>query len=163
MPEDFAAFVNKTLRDEDVSKLLRTAPKLRGLIKRMYDEVRRLSGEDNDDDDDGSVFPVKTTSGTRLMRACDIFFFEAQGRKIALRTRAQEITFYSNFEQLINQLPNAFIRCHRGFIVNTRKVRSASFADNTLTMKDGSAVPISRTYRAIVRTAIDRTGGGKEL
>ena len=146
------ALLRETLRDKDVSKLLESSPKLKQLIRQMYGELRRLSG---DGEDDGSVFPVKSGAETRLLRTGDIYFFEAQGRKIALRTKAQELSFYSNFEQLLEQLPDWFLRCHRSYIVNTRKVRSVSFAENIIAMDDGSSVPFSRTYRDAVRAVWD--------
>ena len=153
MPKDLNELLRETLRDEDVSKLLDDSPKLRRLIKRMYGEIQRLS---DDDEDDGSVFPVKSGAETRLIRTCDIFLFEAQGRKVALRTKAQEISFYSNFEQLTNQLPSSFLRCHRGYIVNTKKVRNVNFAESAIMLSDGSSVPFSRTYREAVRTALGK-------
>jgi DNA-binding LytR/AlgR family response regulator len=130
---------------------------LRRLIKRLLDEIRVLRS----DEDDGSVFPVKIGSETRLLRACDIIFLESHGRKIALRTMAQEISFYSGFDGLTAQLPDWFLRCHRGYIVNTKKVLGADFALGILTLSDGSAVPFSRTYRDAVHAALDKTGGGK--
>ena len=39
MPKELSALLSETLRDEDVSKLLETSPKLRRLIKRMYGEI----------------------------------------------------------------------------------------------------------------------------
>jgi DNA-binding LytR/AlgR family response regulator len=152
MSSDLGAFVKNTLLDEEVSRCLNASSKLRILLKRLLDEIRELKGES---EDDGSVFPVKNGAETKLMRACDIFFFESRGRKIALRTRAQEITFYSNFDALAAQLPNWFLRCHRGYIVNMKKMTGADFAENTLTLSDDSAIPISRTYRDAVRAAID--------
>jgi len=153
MPKDITELLRDTLRDDDVSKLLEDSPKLRRLIKRMYGEIQRLS---DDDEDDGSVFPVKSGAETRLLKTCDIFLFEAQGRKVALRTKAQEISFYSNFEQLISQLPGSFLRCHRGYIVNTKKVRNVNFAESTILLSDDSNVPFSRTYRDAVRAALGK-------
>jgi len=151
MPKDLNEFLRETLRDEDVSKLLDESPKLRRLIKRMYGEIQRLS---EDDEDDGTVFPVKSGAETRLLRTCDVFLFEAQGRKVALRTKAQEISFYSNFEQLVSQLPGNFLRCHRGYIINTKKVTNVNFAESVILLSDGSNVPFSRSYRDAVRTTL---------
>ena len=156
IPDELNSLIRETLRDDDVSELLEASPKLRRLIKRMYGEIQRLSG---DDEDDGSVFAVKSGGETRLLRTCDIFLFEAQGRKVALRTKAQEISFYSSFEQLMNQLPDWFLRCHRGYIVNTKKMQSISFSDSTVQLTDGSSVPFSRSYRDAARAALDKLHG----
>jgi DNA-binding LytR/AlgR family response regulator len=160
MAEDLGAYVRETLRDAGVARALESSPKLRRLLKRLLDEIRRLMGIS--EEDDGSVFPIKNGAETQLIRACDIFFFEAQGRKIALRTQSQELTFYASFEHLTDQLPSWFLRCHRGYIVNAKKLRSASLAENTLMLSDGSAVPVSRTYRDAVRAALENKKGGDQ-
>ena len=156
IPDDLGALLRDTLRDENVSDLLDSSPKLRRLIKRMYGEIQRLSSEE---EDDGSVFPVKSGAETRLLRTCDIYFFEAQGRKVALRTKAQEISFYSSFEQLTNQLPEWFMRCHRGYIVNTKKMKAVNFAESNILLSDGSSVPFSRSYRDAAKAALDKLQG----
>ena len=153
MQNELSSLLRDTLRDEDVSRLLETSPKLRRLIKKMYGEIQRLT---DDDEDDGSVFPVRSGAETRLLRTCDILLFEAQGRKVALRTKAQEISFYSNFEQLKSQLPDSFLRCHRGYIVNTKKVQNVNFALSVIVLTDGSNVPFSRTYREAVRVTLSK-------
>jgi DNA-binding LytR/AlgR family response regulator len=155
MADELGLLLKKTLRDTEVARTLDGSPKLRHLIKRMYDEINRLGGEDADD---GSVFPVKSGAETRLLRTCDIFFFESQGRKTAIRTKAQEISFYSNFEDVLAQLPEHFLRCHRSFIVNAKKARSVSFSENLIAMADGSSVPFSRSYRAEVREKLGNPG-----
>lgn len=150
--------LRNAMRDKDISRLMDSSPKLRSLIRRMYGEIQRLA---EDEDDDGSVFPVKSGAETRLLRTCDIYFFEAQGRKIALRTKAQEIAFYSSFEQLLEQLPDWFLRCHRGYIINLKKLGGVNFAEGTISMSDGSDVPFSRSYRDSVRAALERFKAGE--
>ena len=151
--DELSSLIRNTLLDEGVSELLDASPKLRRLIKRMYSEIQRLSDED---EDDGSVFPVKSGGETRLLRACDILLFEAQGRKVALRTKAQEISFYSSFEQLMSQLPDWFLRCHRGYIVNTKKIKSINFTENSILLSDSSTVPFSRSYREAAKAVLER-------
>ena len=154
--KELSALIRETLRDQDVVKILTSSPKLKRLLRRMIDELRRLSDED---EDDGSVFPVKSGAETRLLRTCDIYFFEAQGRKVALRTKAQEISFYSSFEQLQELLPLWFLRCHRGYMINTKKMRGVSFSESNIAMADGSSIPFSRMYREAVRAALHKQIG----
>ena len=153
LSDELGVLITETLRDENVSRLLESSPKLRRLIRRMYDELRQQSA---DDGDDGSVFTVKSGAERRILRACDIYFFEAQGRKVALRTKTQEISFYSSFDQLKEQLPDWFLRCHRAYVINTRKIMSVNFPDSVITMTDGSDVPFSRMYRDAVRAITNK-------
>ena len=157
MAEDLNKFVREVLQDRDVALQLERSPKLYELIKRLYQQAQILSGNE---EDDGFLFPVKSGSEVNLLRCCDIYFFESQGRRIAIRTKAQEILIYSNFDQITEQTPDHFIRCHRGYIVNTHKIRSVNYSDNLITMNDDSIVPFSRTYRDEVREAVDRISSG---
>ena len=156
VPRELSILLRDTLRDESVSKILESSPKLRRLIRRMYDEIQSLL---NEDEDDQSVFPVKSGTETKLLRTYDIYFFEAQGRKVALRTRAQEISFYSSFEQIMSQVPDWFWRCHRGYIVNTKRIQSVNFAESTILLADGSSIPFSRSYRDAARAVLDKLLG----
>ncbi|NMA33880.1 MAG: LytTR family transcriptional regulator [Clostridiaceae bacterium] len=104
------------------------------------------------------VFTIRCGGEYYTIDTEDIFFFEAQGKKIAAKTRSQEIAFYSNFEAVLEQLPEWFVRCHKGFVVNTKQIVQASFTEMTLTLKDRSVVPISRTYRDEIRTIVESKG-----
>jgi DNA-binding LytR/AlgR family response regulator len=150
MDKKLEDYVRSALRGEEVARLMRQSTELRRLVGRLRDEIYRLSGE-LDAYNDGNMFQVRAEGEVRLIRACDILFFEAQGRKIALRTEAQEICFYSNFKQVLLRLPDFFRRCHKGYIVNTRKIKSINFNQSVIHMNEGSAVPFSRSYREEVQ------------
>jgi DNA-binding LytR/AlgR family response regulator len=102
------------------------------------------------------VFMIKNGAEYLPVRLSEIFFFEAKAKKMALKTKSQEITFYATFEQVTEQLPAWFMRVHKGFIVNTRKIKSANFSELALTMTDGSAIPISRRNKADVRAMLEQ-------
>jgi two-component system LytT family response regulator len=55
--------------------------------------------------------------------------------------------------------PNGFIRVHRSAIVNVshvRQIEPLSSGDQRLTLSDGTAVKVSRTYRASVAGAVGK-------
>lgn len=104
------------------------------------------------------VFTIKTGGDYFTVNTGDISFFEAQGKKIAVKTRGQEISFYSNFDSVLEQLPDWFIRCHKGYVINTRHIAQVSFTDMTLKLKDHSVIPLSRTYRDELRTLLSVKG-----
>ena len=43
------------------------------------------------------------------------------------------------------------MRCHRSFLVNTRKIQKIRMAENCLELYSGATVPLSRTYRQKIR------------
>jgi len=145
------------MRDEAVAEILRRVPKLGTLVKRLVKELRRLLGEDQDD---GLVFPVKLYGETMLFRTCDLLFFESQGRKVSLRTKAQELSFTASFEELQEKLPEYFFRCHRSYLINLRQVRGVNWKDNLITLKDGSLLVFSRSNRDAFRYALEALANG---
>ena len=80
-----------------------------------------------------------------------ICFFEARNKKIYLNTGAKEYGFYSTMEQLEQELSTSFIRCHRSFIVNVEKIEKVMFSKNLLFLTDGYEIPVSRTYKSVLR------------
>ena len=76
-----------------------------------------------------------------------VIYFESNIKKILLRTAAQEYEFYESLNDIISNAPDYFLRVHRSFCVNLRKIDSLNVADKTITMQDGSIVPFSRTFK----------------
>lgn len=80
-----------------------------------------------------------------------IYFFEAREKKVCVCTCREEFNFYSTIDRLEKELPEQFIRCHRGFIVNTEKIRKISFSQNEILLADDFEVPLSRSYKPLLR------------
>lgn len=80
-----------------------------------------------------------------------IYFFEAREKKVCVCTCQEEFSFYSTIDRLEKELPEQFIRCHRGFIVNSEKIRKISFSQNEILLADDFAVPLSRSYKSLLR------------
>ena len=108
------------------------------------------------------VFTAKSGSGYFSVEIGDISFFESRGKKIAVRARGQDILFYSNFEDVLGRLPGWFVRCHKGYVVNSRQIAHANFAEMSLKLNDQATVPVSRTYRDGVRSLLKTGLGGAE-
>ena len=49
--------------------------------------------------------------------------------------------------------PEEFIRCHRSFIINRKKIEKVVLSQSTVVMEEGLMVPISRSYRTRMRQA----------
>lgn len=122
-------------------------------IEEVYVEFIKLSGRE-----EKQVFTIKSGGDYFTVNIGDICFFEALGKKIALKTSGQEISFYSNFESVLEQLPDWFVRCHKGFVVNTRQIEHVNFTNMLLTLKDKCMIPVSRTYRDNIRACLKMGG-----
>jgi DNA-binding LytR/AlgR family response regulator len=152
-------------RAEDISLVARPSVHPSGVLlapperARLYALIREIYAEQiRTKDDHTPKFTIKTGGEHILISTGSIFFFEAKDKKIALRTENQEISFYSNFDTIIKQLPDWFIRCHKGFVVNTSKIARANLTDMTLTLTDGSVLPMSRSHRQDVSEALNLIG-----
>ena len=101
-------------------------------------------------------FAVRNGAEQVFVNTEDICFFESQAKKIALKTLSQEISFYSNFDAVLEQLPEGFVRCHKGFVVNSQHIKSVNWRDMSLAISDGSVLPVSRSYKQAVAEALPR-------
>ena len=122
-------------------------------VREIYAEFIRVSERETQ-----PVFTVRSEGEYYTVNTGDIMFFEAQGKKIAIKTRGQEILFYSNFESVLEKLPDWFVRCHKGYIVNTNEIVQTSFTKMTLSLRDQSCIPMSRTYRDEIRLLVEAKG-----
>jgi DNA-binding LytR/AlgR family response regulator len=145
--DELRELLRSTLRDRDAAVAIGQSSKLRDLLVRFELELRKAEAHGIGD----STFTIKVGSEYVTLATIDIFFFEAQGRKAVIKTKAQEISFYANFSELTDRLPEWFIRTHKGFIVNQKRIKSVNFTDMLLILTDGSTVPISRTYRTALK------------
>lgn len=119
-------------------------------IREIYVEYLRI-----EEQEEQPIFTVKNGGEYFSINTGEISFFEAQGKKIAVKTRGQEILFYSSFRTILEQLPDWFARCHKGFVVNTKQIIQTSFTEMTLMLKDESVIPISRTYKDEIRIMLE--------
>ena len=136
-----------------VSGILFAPPEQAGLykvIREVYREYVRINQISQ------PRFIVKNGAENVFVNTEDICFFEAKAKKIALKTLSQEISFYSNFDLVMEQLPAGFVRCHKGFVVNTMHVRSVNWREMSLVISDGSVLPISRNNKQTVVEALPR-------
>lgn len=96
-------------------------------------------------------YVVETREGTIHLPYDQIYFFEAREKKIYVCIGKEEYGFYSSIDKLSEELPDYFMRCHRGFIVNTKKIKKVALSQNIIYLSDGFDVPLSRSYKAALK------------
>ncbi len=96
-------------------------------------------------------YVVETREGTINIPYEQIYFFEAREKKIYVCVGKEAYGFYSAIDKLVDELPPYFARCHRGFIVNTRKIKKIMLSQNIIYLSDGYGVPLSRSYKAALK------------
>lgn len=98
--------------------------------------------------------------------SCDLFCFQAGGetvyvdkgkilymeshvRVLRLVTTEGEYSFYDSMDHAESELGEQFLRCHRSYLVNIRKIRKYSVSQ--IELEAGILIPISRSYGKAVR------------
>lgn len=107
-------------------------------LPRVMEECRReLSGAD--------YFTFSHGHRNYSIRKREILYFESRKRLIFLHTAGENYSFYQKLDALEAFLAgDAFLRCHKSFLVQERYVKS--WKDNSLWLEDGTQLPVSRAY-----------------
>lgn len=102
--------------------------------------------------DETENFVLNTRDGKTLIPYSKIIYFEASNKKINLRVGNQEYDFYGSIENLVNVVPEYFVRCHRAYLVNRKKIRTVRLSEGLIEMEGGISVVLSRTYKQYFKT-----------
>lgn len=94
---------------------------------------------------------VKTVDGTWIRLALeDIVRVAAANKHVCVVTRSGQYLVRQAMRELSDRLDARFVRVHRGDIVNTEfveKLEPWDHGDALLTLRDGTSLVLSRTYR----------------
>lgn len=107
-------------------------------------------------DDMVDVFVLETKEGITKIPYHQIYYFESSRKKIYIRLKSEEYSYYDTLEQLTGNLPDDFVRCHKSFIVNKSRITRYAAAKNLIQLDDGTEIPVSRSYRRDIRDWVKR-------
>ncbi|WP_422104128.1 LytR/AlgR family response regulator transcription factor [Winogradskyella sp.] len=82
----------------------------------------------------------------------DIQYIEAFGDYVKVHTRQKTIITHSTFSKFIENLPHYFLRTHKSFSINLKKLNHLS--GNQITIDDHK-IPIGQTYKQSVLKALN--------
>ena len=101
--------------------------------------------------DESQVFVAKNRDGRKLFPYGKINYFEAREKRVYLCTETSEYGFADTIDHLEQELGDMFIRVHRSFLVNRRKIAEVHLSQNSIVLEDGCIVPLSRSYKSVVK------------
>lgn len=150
------------IADETISPIQYMKPSIMAaslLLRPIQEEKMKLSlkeifqffAEKNLDENTEDVYIIENREGKVKIPYNRICYFEARDKKIFLCLETKEYGFYETMAKLEETLPDYFIRCHRGFIVNSKKVVKVYLSQNEIELEDEIYIPISRSYRSAVK------------
>ncbi len=95
----------------------------------------------------GSMSTIQIVVSRRCMDVClaDIKFIERRNRKIAVITMHKEYLINESLVHILNRLPDCFVRCHTGYIVNIHEI--LCIHGNYIILKDNMQLPVGRAYK----------------
>ncbi len=76
-----------------------------------------------------------------------ILFIESDKNYLIINCEEESYRYRSTITDFENLMPNYFIKTHKGFIVNSQKVKEFS---NSLILIDDFKIPISKTFKELV-------------
>lgn len=134
----------------------------RFIVRRLQGEASLLGrpdeGEPVEPVDRPERFLIRKLGREFLIAANDIEWLQASGNYVNLRVRGHDYPLRSTIGGIEARLdPERFVRVHRSYIVNIGGVASIETLDSgdaRIHLRDGVAVPCSRTYREALRARV---------
>lgn len=112
-------------------------------------ELIRLIETAKDSSDEALV--VKTKDGKSRIPYSAIRYMESREKKIYACTAVKEYSFYSTIEQMEEELPGNFVRCHRSYIVNQDCIENVQLSKGILILTGDIYIPVSRKYKNVLK------------
>ncbi len=94
-----------------------------------------------------TFFMIRTREENCRIPCSKILYFEANNKKITVRVESEEYEIYDSIENIQGTVPQYFVRIHRSYLVNSKKIRRARLTEGMIELEQGVVVPVSRTYK----------------
>lgn len=124
-----------------------------------YQETRDVLGElynhlQTEKEENTDVFVMEERNQEKRIPFQKIAYFEARNKKIYAVVENQEYGFYDTIANLEGRLPAYFVRCHRSYLVNSKKVKGVYVKKGEVELEHDIILPLSRTYRKLVKELV---------
>lgn len=148
------------ISDNTISPMVYLTPDIRAaslLLKPLHrNEVQAgvkglFSLLENNIEDNESYFMFEGDKEKLRVPYSQILYFEARNRKVYIRFQNKEYGAYEILDALEDKLPENFLRCHRGFIVNASYISKIQYSKNIILLGDDIEIPLSRSYKTTIK------------
>lgn len=119
--------------------------------ERVIGEVLAMGQSQNQTDEDDCEFQIEVRGTVKRYHYREILYFEAREKKLWLHLGHKELSFPGTLEKLQEDLPDNFMRIHKSFVINRNHAVEVQYGQNVIQLSDGTALPISRTYKTEVK------------
>lgn len=124
------------------------------MVSELIGKYIRVYGNKQD------LFQYRQGHSVSYLQLDSILYFESIGRKVKIKTVAEEILYYGSIQQVLEQLQNkGFFSPHKSFVVNYRFVKT--FRPIRLVLTNDEWIPISKSRRySVSRMQLEMENGG---
>lgn len=99
------------------------------------------------------LLPIKNGGTVTYLSTAEIISIVSDKRKLIIRHQGGCVEIYGRLSDYREKLPASFAQCHKSCIVNLNRInRIVNWA--SIEMSDGNVLPISRTYKDGIKTAV---------
>lgn len=92
-----------------------------------------------------TYFFVKSSGQQHKILFQDILYIESIKDYANIKTENQEYIVLDTLKSLENQLPDAFVRIHKSFILNTNQIKSVT--SKSVILQSNQEIPIGESYK----------------
>lgn len=94
---------------------------------------------------------INTTNGTERVLIDEIMFIEAFAHYVSIKTKKTTFETRANIGEIEKSLGNAFVRCHRSYIVGLNYINRVTKTE--IVLDNGNLIPLSRRLYAEINRA----------
>ncbi len=123
------------------------------ILDEVYEDYFRSSS-----DRCGELFTFRLKAKEYSIPFERILYFESRNKKMIIRTETQELEFYGTLDSVMSAAPQCFMRIHKSFIANIDRISVVDYGKMTVEFDDGSAVLLSRTFKAQLKERLNAKG-----
>lgn len=140
-------YLNPSIRA--ASLLLRPFSKEQG--KKVIAEFVRFFYRNRESDAGEDVFVLESKEGKMTIPFSKIYYLEVREKRVYVRLKNTEYFKYGTLTQIMEDLSDQFIRCHRSFVVNKSHIRQVKISEGIICLTDDIEIPLSRSYKGDIR------------
>lgn len=122
------------------------AKMLEGIKNSLYIIIERMQKESGEQ---RKFFTIKVMDIMKHIPLEEIMFFETTGRthRIELHAINDRIDFIGSMQELEEQLGNCFLRVHRAYLVNVKRIQELDLKHREIRMENGEICLFSRNMK----------------
>lgn len=107
------------------------------------------------DTDNEKMMVIENRQGKVTIPYSKIYYLEVREKKVYVRLKEREYSKFETLENMIRELPDEFLRCHRSFVVNKNYINRVKLSENMIYLEDNITVPLSRSYKGQMKEYVN--------